>query len=222
VILDLGFEGKFVVIVGGGAEGYRKTLRLLDEGAKILVVSRSFSKGIKELNQAKKINLLQTEISDVKDFVASLNPEPYLLMAVTNDSNLNLQLAKHAKSAGWMVYVTDNPSMSDFILTAVTKRGDVKIAVSTSGKSPAMARELRKRIAESITQEDLLQIKLQHYMRTVLKQRISDYKVRKKILRQILEDEQIMKLLKAGEFERAQKVAVKLLESQNLREVQLA
>lgn len=222
MILDLNFEGKNVVIVGGGAEGYRKTQSFLDEGAKILVVSRSFSKGIKELHQAKKIDLLQTEIKDAEDFVASLNPKPHLVLAVTNDPNLNLQLAKYAKSAGCMVYVTDNPSISDFILTAVTKIGDVKIAVSTSGKSPAMAKALRKRIAESITQEDLLQIKLQHYLRTLLKQRISDYKVRRKILRRILEDEQVIKFLKADEFEKAQQVAMEILESHNLHEVQLA
>jgi precorrin-2 dehydrogenase/sirohydrochlorin ferrochelatase len=222
MILDLNFEGKYVVIVGGGAEGYRKTQSFLDEGAKILVVSRSFSKGIKELHQSKKIDLLQTEIKDVKDFVVSLNPELYLILAVTNDPNLNLQLAKYAKSAGCLVYVTDNPAISDFILTAVTKIGDVKIAVSTSGKSPSMAKTLRKRIAESITQEDLLQIKLQYYLRKLLKQRISDHKVRRKILRRILGDEQIIKLLKADEFEKAQQVALEILESQNLSEVQLA
>jgi len=219
MILDLSFEGKYVVIAGGGAEGYRKTLSFLDEGAKILVVSRNFSKGIKELHQSKKIDILQTDIKDSEVFIDGLNPKPYLFLAVTDDPDLNLQLAKNARSAVCMVYVTDSPSISDFILTAVTKIGDVKIAVSTSGKSPTMAKALSKRIAETITQEDLLQIKLQHYVRTLLKQRILDHKIRKKILRRILEDEQIMKLLEACKFEVAQQRAMEILESQNLREV---
>ncbi len=209
--MDLNFEDKYVVIVGGGKEGYRKTLSFLDAGSKILVVSRIFSKGIKELHQAKKIQLLKVEIKDGEDFINSFNPKPYLLLAVTNDHNLNLQLAKYAKSAGCMIYVTDAPSISDFILPAVTRIGDVKIAVSTSGKSPAMARVLRKRIEGVITQEDLLQIKLQNHTRTLLKHRISDQKLRRKILRRILDDNQIKRLLKAGEFEKAQRVAMELL-----------
>jgi siroheme synthase (precorrin-2 oxidase/ferrochelatase) len=89
--LDLSFEGKNVVIVGGGAEGYRKALSFIDEGAKIPVVSNNFEKGIKELQQTKKIGLLQTEINDNEGFVNSLNPKLYLFLAVTNDPNLNRQ-----------------------------------------------------------------------------------------------------------------------------------
>ena len=60
-----------------------------------------------------------------------------------------------------MVYSVDNPALSDFILPAVAQVGDVKIAVSTSGKSPAMAKVLRERIEKMITPEDLLEIQLQ-------------------------------------------------------------
>jgi precorrin-2 dehydrogenase/sirohydrochlorin ferrochelatase len=134
-----------------------------------------------------------------------------LFLAVTSDHNLNLKLAKHAKSLGCMIYMTDNPSISDFILPAVTKIGNVKIAVSTNGKSPAMARVLRKRIEGIITREDMFQINLQNNTRTILKQRISDQKVRKKILRRILDDDQIKRLLKASEFDKAQRVALKIL-----------
>jgi precorrin-2 dehydrogenase/sirohydrochlorin ferrochelatase len=211
LILDLNFKDKYIVIVGGGAEGYRKTLSFLDAGSKILVVSQTFSAGINDLHQAKKIDLLKAEIKDGEDFINSLNPKPYLLLAVTNDHNLNLQLAKYAKSVGCMIYVTDNISMSDFIVPAVSMIGDVKIAVSTSGKSPAMARVLRRRIEGIITQEDLFQIQLQNYSRKLLKQRISNQKFRKKILCKILDDNQVKRLLKAGEFDKAQRVAMEIV-----------
>jgi siroheme synthase (precorrin-2 oxidase/ferrochelatase) len=51
LILDLKFEGKYVIVVGGGKEGYRKTLSFLDAGAKILVISRSFSRGINRIGK---------------------------------------------------------------------------------------------------------------------------------------------------------------------------
>ena len=89
--------------------------------------------------EEKKVALVKTEIKDAKSFVDSLNPKPDLLLAVTDDTKLNSELVKAAKSLGCMVYSVDNPALSDFILPAVAKVGDVKIAVSTSGKSPAMA-----------------------------------------------------------------------------------
>jgi len=213
LIVDLKFDGKHVVIVGGGSESYRKTLNFLDAGSKILVVSRTFSTGIKKLHRMKRIDLLKTDIKDGEAFINRLSPKPDLLITVTNDHNLNVQLAKHAKLAGCMVYAVDNPSVSDFILPALAKVGEVKIAISTNGKSPAMARVLRQRIERMITQEDLLQIKLQNYTRAILKQRILDQKARKKILYKILKDNHIKRLLKEGEFDEARGIAMKILES---------
>jgi precorrin-2 dehydrogenase/sirohydrochlorin ferrochelatase len=122
-----------------------------------------------------------------------------------------------------MVYVVDNPSMSDFILPAIAKVGEVIIAISTSGKSPAMAKVLRQRVERMITQEDLLQIKLQNHAREILKQRIPEQKDRKKILYKILKDNQVKKLLKEEKFDEAQEVARRIIEShegQSLQEAQ--
>jgi precorrin-2 dehydrogenase/sirohydrochlorin ferrochelatase len=213
LIVDFKFDGKYVVIVGGGSEAYKKTLSFLDAGSKILVVSRTFSSGIRKLHQTKKINALKADIKDGEAFVNQLNPKPDLLVVATNDQNLNAQLAKCAESAGFMVYVADNPSISDFILPAVARIGEVRVAISTNGKSPAMAKVLRQRIERLITQEDLLQIKLQDYMRAILKQRISEQKVRKKILYKILKDEHVKRLLKDAKFDEAQRMALKIMES---------
>ena len=218
MIIDFKFDGKYVVIVGGGAEAYKKTLRFLDAGSKILVASRTFSKGIKKLNQEKKINLLKTDIKNGKIFFNQLNPKPDLLAVATSDQKLNVQFSKRARSAGCMVYVADNPSISDFILPAVAKIGEVRIAMSTGGKSPAMAKVLRQRVERLITQEDLLQIKLQNYMRAILKQQISDQKVRKKILYKILNDEHVKKLLKNDKLDEAQRAALKILEGFRVNE----
>ncbi len=213
MIVDFKFDGKYVVIVGGGTEAYKKTLSFLDAGSKILVASRTFTSGIKKLHQEKKINLLKADIKNGETFFNQLNPKPDLLAVATNDQKLNVQLSKRARSAGCMVYVADNPSISDFILPAVAKIGEVRIAMSTGGRSPAMAKVLRQRVERLITQEDLLQIKLQNYTRAILKQRFSDQKVRKKILYKILKDEHVKKLLRNGKLDETQRVALTIMES---------
>ena len=213
MIMDFKFDGKYVVMVGGGVEAYKKVLTFLDAGSKVLVFSRNFSTEFKTLEKTKQICLTRTEIKDGEAFVKDLQPKPHLLAVVTSNHKLNTTLAKHGKALGFMVYVADNPKMSDFILPAVAKVGDVRIAVSTDGKSPAMAKKLRLRIEELITQEDLLQIKLQEHMRAILKKRISDQRVRRKILYKILENEKVKTLLMAGKFHEAEKTAFKIMEN---------
>jgi len=212
LLIDLKLDGKTIIVVGGGSEGYRKTQSFVDSGAKIWVISKAFSSGIQKLHEAKKVTLLKTEIQDAKAFVGSLNPKPDVLLAVTDDPELNLELVKAAKSAGCMVYSVDNPALSDFILPAVARVGEVKIAVSTSGKSPAMARVLRQRIEKMITPEDLLEIQLQSHVRSILKKQVSDPKVRTKMLYAILNNDNIKQVLREGKLCEAQEIAMKILQ----------
>jgi precorrin-2 dehydrogenase/sirohydrochlorin ferrochelatase len=211
LLIDLKLDGKTIIVIGGGSEGYRKTRNFVDLGATIWVVSKDFSSGIRELAEQKRVALVKTEIQDAKAFVDTLNPKPDILLAVTNDSKLNLDLIKAAKAVGSMVYAVDNAALSDFILPAVAKVGDVKIAVSTSGKSPAMAKTLRERIEKMITPEDLLEIQLQSYVRGILKEQVSDPKVRSELLYEMLNNDNIKQVLKKGELCEAQEIAMKLI-----------
>jgi precorrin-2 dehydrogenase / sirohydrochlorin ferrochelatase len=212
MIVDLKFQGKCVVVVGGGSEGYRKTVDFLEAGAKVLVVSQSFSSGISKLNKEGKICIRKENLEDAESFMCSFDPKPDIVVAVTSNHELNSNLIKSAKSAGCMVYAPDNPSASDFILPATAKVGDVRIAVSTGGKSPAMASILRKRIEKMVSEEDLLQIKLQESLRGLLKKQVGDQKIRKELLYKILQDIEIQKLLKENKLSEAKERATDIIQ----------
>jgi len=220
LIIDFKFKDKYVVVVGGGSEAFSKIKNFLDAGARILVVSRNFSSGIMDLHEKNKITLLNLEIEDGEAFVKQLNPKPDLLAVATSDHKLNASLADCAKQEGFMVYVADDPAISDFILPAVSKVGDVRITVSTGGKSPAMAKTLRERIERLITHEDLRHIELQEYMRSVLKQQVAEQKTRKKILYKILEDKHVNELLKQDKLDEAKKEAVMIMEKLKVKDDQ--
>ncbi|WGM88845.1 MAG: bifunctional precorrin-2 dehydrogenase/sirohydrochlorin ferrochelatase [Candidatus Bathyarchaeota archaeon] len=213
MILDLDLKNKQVVIVGGGPEAHRKIMSFLDAGSKILVVSQNFLDEIHNLHELKKIELCQKNIKDANSFIGSFKQVPDVLVAVTNDHELNAQLVKRAKTAGSMVYAVDNTKISDFMLPALAKIDDVRIAVSTSGKSPSMARVLRQRIEKMITKQDLLQIKLQEYVRGELKQMIPDQKIRKIVMTEILQDTHIQKMLKKGDMDQAKQFALDITKS---------
>ncbi len=213
MLIDLKLGGKTIIIVGGGVEANRKIQGLLDQDAWIWVISRDFSPEIQKLGEQKRVALLKTGIKDAQAFIDSLNPKPDILLAVTNDTALNLALIKAAKYYNCMVYVVDNPALSDFILPAVAHVGDVKIAVSTSGKSPAVARMLRERIEKLVTLEDLLEIRLQEKVRLNLKGVVDDPKERSKILYDILNNVEIKLALSTGKFTEAEELAMNLIKT---------
>ncbi len=213
MIIDYKFDGKYVAVVGGGSEAFSKVRNFLDAGCKVLVISRNFSKGILELHAKRRVDLLKTEVKDSEFFVKQLKPKPDLLAIATSDHKLNSRLAKSGRDARLMVYVADDPGASDFILPAVSKIGDVRITVSTGGKSPAMAKTLRERIESVITQQDLLHIELQEFMRRVLKDRVGEQKTRRSILYEILEDVRVNELLKEGKLNQAKNEAIDIMEN---------
>jgi len=211
MLVDLKIENKNIVIVGGGSESYRKALSFVEAKTKILVVSEEFSENIKNLYKSGKIQLQKKKVRDAEELMKSFEQKPDLIVAVTNNHELNNQIISAAKTKGFMVYAPDNPAISDFTLPAVAKIGEVKIAISTSGKSPAMTRALRQKIERIITPEDLLQIKLQTYVRQNLKKTINDQKIRRQILCGIIDNTTIKRLLKEGKISEAEREAEKII-----------
>jgi precorrin-2 dehydrogenase/sirohydrochlorin ferrochelatase len=214
LLLDLKLEGKTVMVIGAGTEACRKVQSFLDSGAKIWVISREFSGCLEKLAEENRVALLKTEIKDAKAFVESLNPKPDVFLAVTDNSKLNHVLVCEAKKFGSMVYSVDNASLNDFYVPAIAKVGNVRVAVSTLGRSPAMAKELRQRIERLVTPEDLLEIELQAKMRSALKTRVSEADVRGKLLNEILNSVDIKEALKKGQISKAEELAMKIIESQ--------
>lgn len=212
MLIDLKLGGKTVMVIGGGAEATCKVQGFVDSGATVWVISKDFTSDIETLGKAGKVALLKTEIEDAKAFVDSLNPKPDVLLAATDNSKLNLELVRAAKAYDSMVYAVDNPALSDFILPAVAHVGDVKITVSTGGKSPAMAHVLRERIEKMVTAQDLLEIELQEKARKVLKVKVADPKQRSKTLYHILNSVEIKKALAEGKLDDAEKLAMRIIE----------
>jgi len=213
LFMDFKVDGKTVVVIGGGFEGCRKIQNFLGSTAKITVVSANFSEGITALAEQGKIQLYQTQIKDAQAFVDHLTPKPDMLLAVTDDSELNVKLVRAAKNVGCIVYCVSDPSLSDFILPAIARVGPVRIAVSTGGKSPAVSKALRQRIEQLVTPEDLLAIELQMYLRNLLKTSVFDQHVRGKFLNETLNNVDIKHALREGNLSMAKELALKLVQN---------
>ncbi len=213
VIVDLNLRGKLVVAVGAGQEGLKKVNSLLTQDCKILVISDSANTTITNYAKKGKIEFKKTRL-DNADFLDDY--DPLLVMAATDDKDLNRKIVQRAKKKRCYAYAADDPDFSDFAHPSVINIEDtVQIAISTGGRSPAMARKIKlkaeKIFKEIIDKEDIYQIKLQKIARDMAKEKIPTTPERKKFLYSILNSNKIKQLLKEGNLQTAQKEMIKIL-----------
>lgn len=128
------------LVVGGGEIGERKTRALLDCGARVTVVSPSLTPGLAALAARGRL------VHRARPFRRSDPRGSALAVAATGNPRVDRVVAAAARRWRALVNVVDRPEHCDFIVPAVVRRGELQIAVSTGGRSPAIAREIRRRL----------------------------------------------------------------------------
>ncbi|GAA4767792.1 MULTISPECIES: TSUP family transporter [Flavobacterium] len=135
------------LIVGGGNVGLEKTETLLRQNVNINIklVATEISSKLKEvLEHNPHIVFYQRPFED-----ADLHDADFVITA-TNDTMINAEIKRKANQLKILVNSADQPDLCDFYLGSIVKKGNLKIAISTNGKSPVLARRLREHLEESI------------------------------------------------------------------------
>lgn len=138
------------LIVGGGNIGLEKVTFILRQSpeAKIKIVAKEFHPSIIKLAiENKNIKIAEREFLD--DDLVGIK----LLILATNDKKFNFDIYLKAKQLNILTNVVDNPPLCDFYTAAVLKKGPVKVAVSSNGVSPTLAKRLRDIIEEILPDE---------------------------------------------------------------------
>ncbi len=213
MIVDLNLKGNLVLVVGGGNEGLKKVNALLTQDCKIVVISDETNNEIEKYVKQKKLIFKKVKLKNA-DFLKKY--KPFMVMATTDDRELNRKIVEQAKKMRCYAYAADDPAVSDFAFGSVINIEDtVQIAVSTGGRSPAMARKIRmqaeKVFRKIIKKEDIYQIKLQDYARNAAKTKLETFPDRKKFLYSVMNDNQVKQLIKEGNFKNAKKRVMKML-----------
>jgi precorrin-2 dehydrogenase/sirohydrochlorin ferrochelatase len=136
--LDL--RGRRCLVVGGGPVGERKARALLECGAGVVVVSPAVTPELSALAAEGRIELR------LRAFRRSDPRGCTLAVAATGDPFVNRTVAAISRRRRMLVNVVDEPEHCDFIQPSLLRRGELQIAVSTGGQSPALAREIRRRL----------------------------------------------------------------------------
>ncbi|HEY9485493.1 MAG TPA: bifunctional precorrin-2 dehydrogenase/sirohydrochlorin ferrochelatase, partial [Nitrososphaeraceae archaeon] len=168
MIVDLNLAEKHVIVIGGGIEGVRKVKGLLGQNCKITVISERMNSYLDELSQQKKIEIVKMKIKNAN--VLDNYQNIFLILAATDNKELNRKIIEKGRSMKSFVYAADDPQVSDFSYASIINiEGVMQVAISTSGKSPIMARKLRIKaeriLRRIIKQSDIENTKLQEYAR---------------------------------------------------------
>ena len=146
--VTLELEGRQCLVIGGDEEAVEKISRLLDAGAKITVVHPTLHSDLRKLTASGKIihRGRSFRATDAQDAVVILN-------VLKDDLALAKSLYELAKTERFLVWSMDQPEYSTLLMPALVKRGPLRLAISTSGTAPALARVLRENL-ESLFDEE--------------------------------------------------------------------
>ena len=213
MIVDLHLKGNLVIVVGSGNEGMKKVASLLTQDCGIIVISNNSNAQIEKYEKQGKIKFKKIKLKD-ESFLSKY--KPYLVMATTNDKDLNRKIVQKARKMKSYAYASDDPEISDFAHPSVINIADtLQVAISTGGSSPAMARKIKIKtesfLKKNISSDEIYQIKLQKFARFEAKQVLSTQLDRKKFLYSIMNDKQVKGLLKEGKYKIAQVQVRKIL-----------
>jgi precorrin-2 dehydrogenase/sirohydrochlorin ferrochelatase len=136
----LKLEGKRCLVVGAGKVGEPKIASLIDTGARIHVVALAATAAVRDWARTGKITL------ELRAFAAEDLAGTFLAVVATASPAVNESIYREAQHRGVLCNVVDVPQYCDFYYPAVVRRGDLQIAVSTSGQSPSLAQEIRQQL----------------------------------------------------------------------------
>ncbi len=163
VFLDL--AGKSVVVIGGGNIAHQKMENLIKAGADVTVVSPGLNEPMAALKAEGHFRHIEREYEpgDLEGYA--------LAFVATDDRAVNSTVADEGKARGVWVNAVDDPPYCDFIMPGIVQRGDLVIAVSTSGRSPAMARKMREELTDFLSEEWVAMLELAAEVRAELRAR---------------------------------------------------
>ena len=191
----LNVRGKKCVVIGGGDVALRKVKVLLEHGAGVEVISPDLCPELAKLAESGKIRAF------IREYRAGNFKNAFIVIAATDNRGINQRVVAEARKRAVLVNVVDDAENSDFIVPSHLRRGELTIAVSTGGASPALARKIRSRLEKELGDEYALLASLISEARMEVRQQKLD--IDGDGWQEALDLDLLLDLLRKGEKEKA-------------------
>lgn len=199
LMMDL--TGRDCLVVGGGDVARRKAVSLIEAGGLVTVIAPEIDPAIADLPSVR-VEKRKWRSGDTAGYT--------LVFAATDDRALNASIFDEARADGIPVNVVDDPELCSFIVPACVRRNDLLIAITTSGKSPALAKRIRRDIEAEYGPEYGEFVALLGEVRGMVKEKYSQGREREAAFGRLM-DSGILELLSVGKNEEARKKALECI-----------
>jgi precorrin-2 dehydrogenase/sirohydrochlorin ferrochelatase len=160
--VNLDVQDRECLVVGGGGVSERKVNTLLECGAQVTVVTTIATEPLQSLASEGRIDL------ETKGYEPSDLEGKFLVIGATDSQEANEKISKDAAKRGLLCNIADRPAACSFVLPAIVRQGDLLITISTSNKSPAVARRIRQNLEKEFGPEYATLLKLMGAIRSRL------------------------------------------------------
>ncbi len=190
ILVDL--RGRQCVVIGGGSIATGKVQGLLEAGAWVTVIAPTLSPALTALAEAGRVRHLARAYQD-GDLAGA-----FLAIGATDDRSANAAVWAEATARNLLFNAVDDVPHCNFIAPSILRQGDLTVAISTSGKAPALAVRLKERLAPELGPEYARFLELAGALREGLAARVPDFETRKALWYQLV-DSDVLALLRAGD-----------------------
>ena len=184
--------------------GTRKVITLLACGANVTVVSTAVTEKLHQLSNNGEIKL------EERPFQTSDLNDRFMVIGATDNQGLNFNIHAEAEYRGILCNIADCPKACNFILPSIVNRGDLTIAISTSGKSPAFAKSLRKHLEKEFGNEYAQFLNLMGAIRQKLLSQDHEPEAHKHLFERLIEKD-LVQMLKNGDTKNINSMLLEIL-----------
>lgn len=209
--VNLKLDGKKCVVIGGGAVAERKAKRLVDCGARVLVISPGLTRGLKKLAERKKIKFKKGRVNS-RDLAGA-----YLIISAAGNRKVNSSVSSYCRQKGILINVVDAPKECNFILPSVIRQGDLTITISTEGISPALSKKIREELEKKFGIEYARFLRIMKRLRPEVIKRIREPVLRKDFFNKAA-SAGIFRLLRGNKARQARQKLERLLKNKKIWE----
>jgi precorrin-2 dehydrogenase/sirohydrochlorin ferrochelatase len=201
----INLHDKLVLVIGHYKVLEFKVNKLLEAGAKIRFISDSLSIDSENYSKSDRISFFKDK------FDAKYLDNVWLVICGSDDAELKTKLAQETERRNILCNFVDEAPISSFISPSVISKGDITIAISTKGKSPALNRYIKNKINDTIGDDYIYLAELLGKIRSKVINNISDIKRRSELFDTIVQHPKVLDLIKKNKFEEAEQLTLKLI-----------
>lgn len=188
----MNLSGKRCIVVGGEDHAQPKVEGLLDAGAQVTIIARELTDGLSRLCEEGRVTRID------RDYLKGDLNGAFLVISTLFDPVANRRIWQEAIESDILINALDDVAHCNFIFPSVVRQGDLTVAISTSGKAPALAVRLRQQMEQTFGPEYARFLALAGHIRKVLPQRHPDFETRKALWYELV-DSDVIDLLRQGD-----------------------